>query len=76
MENESAATDGGMAPDERALCTGDSNGENSLFRSDQLFEEREGNIRALEAEKAQKRRVTASGTAGSKRMCIVESACK
>ena len=44
MENESAATDGVTESDERALCIGGSNGENSLLSADQLFDEREENI--------------------------------
>ena len=42
--------------DEGALCIGDSNREHSLLSSDQLFNEKERNIRKLEVEKAQKKR--------------------
>ena len=38
--------------DEGALCIGDSNREHSLLSSDQLFNEKERNIRKLEVEKA------------------------
>ena len=36
-KKESAATDGVIESDERALCIGDSHKEISLLRSDQLF---------------------------------------
>ena len=59
MENESAASDGVIVR------------ENSLLRSDQLFEERKVNTRTLEVVKAQKRKVIVSGMIHSKRMCIL-----
>ena len=72
MENESAATDGLIESNEKALCIGYSNGENSLFSADQLFNEREGNIKALEVQKTQKRTSIVLCTVDSMtRMCIV-----
>ena len=55
-KKESAATDGVIESDERALCTGDSNGEISSFRSaGQTSCLQKESIRVLEIEKAQKR---------------------
>ena len=63
--------------DERELCIEDNNGENSLLRSDKLFEEKEGNIRVLEVKTAQKRIAIVCGVVGSMTgMCFVGSAYK